>query len=307
MKTHIMRSIDQPMPFFAVIAAALAFFFFAALDSSAKWLVMAGYAIIFVVWIRFFVQALFLIILYRGWRNKRLWHMQHPVLQILRGLLLPTMTGFNFLALKSLQLAETVSVLLATPIVVAALSGPLLGEWVGPRRWVAIIVGFIGILIIVRPGTEVFTLPVVFIIISMLAYSFYFVLTRKLASIETPESLIFYSSFFAVIGFAPFALQEAALPANVVDWFAFGFAGLAGMIGHMLLIKASSLTDISKVAPFTYTQAIWMTISGFYIFGDIPDFWTFFGMGVIIASGLYLMMRERSLSYQGQANRSLEK
>lgn len=291
------RSVKQelPMPAAAIGITLGSFFFFSLLDSSAKWLVVGGQAVVFVVWVRFSIQAIFLLVFYQGWKNPRLWRMQKPLLQIIRGLLLPTMTLFNFLALQYLQLAETISVLLASPIVVAALAGPVLGEWAGPRRWAAIFIGFIGVLIVVRPGTEVFTWPVVFIIISMLSYSIYLVLTRKLAGIETPESLIFYSCLFGAVLFAPVAVGEAQMPAQLSDWFAFALAGMAGMIGHMGIIKATRMADAAKVTPFIYTQIIWMTGLGFILFGDLPDVWTVVGMLVIAASGLYLWFREHQL------------
>ncbi|WP_018689929.1 DMT family transporter [Ahrensia kielensis] len=286
---------EIPMPPIAIGIALFSFFCFSLLDASAKWLVVGGQAVFFVVWVRFAIQALFLLLFFKGWINPKLWKMERPVLQVCRGLLLPAMTCFNFLALQYLQLAETISVLLASPIVVAVLAGPMLGEWAGPRRWIAIFIGFIGVLIVVRPGTDVFSWPVLLIIGSMLCNSFYLVLTRKLASVETPESLIFYSCFFGVLIFAPLGIPEAQMPQQMSDWFAFALAGMAGMVGHMGLIKASKLADAAKVTPFIYTQIIWMTLLGFLIFGDLPDGWTVLGMMVVAGSGLYLWYREHKL------------
>ena len=185
--------------------------------------------------------------------------------------------------------------MLAAPIFVAAFAGPFLGEWAGPRRWAAIIVGFIGVLIVVRPGTDAFTLPVVFIVLSMLSNVAYFLLTRKLAGHETPESLIFYSGFFAVFVFAPIGLPEARLPEMPLEFLAFAAVGFSGMIGHMLFIRTSRLVETAKIAPFIYSQVIWMAAIGYLLFGDIPDVWTIVGMLVICGSGLYLMYRERQI------------
>lgn len=287
------QSGETAMPPLAVMLALTVFLLFSVLDANAKWLVGLGYATFFVVWVRFALQAVVLFVVYRGWRNRRLWQMNRPLYQVLRGLSLPSMTFFNFLALRHLQLDETVSVLLASPIFVAALAGPFLGEWAGPRRWAAILVGFVGVLIVVRPGTDAFTLPVVFIILSMLSNVAYFLLTRKLAGHETPESLIFYSCFFAVFLFAPFGLPEARLPQSLAEYLAFAAVGLSGMIGHMLLIRTSRLVETAKIAPFIYSQAIWMVAIGYLFYGDVPDVWTFVGMLVICAAGLYLMYRER--------------
>ena len=283
------------MPPFAVLLAISAFLLFSVLDANAKWLVGLGYTVFFVVWVRFALQAVVLFVVYRGWKNRRLWQMKQPLYQVLRGLSLPSMTMFNFLALRHLQLDETVSVLLAAPIFVAALAGPFLGEWAGPRRWAAIIVGFIGVLIVVRPGTDAFTLPVVFIMLSMLSNVAYFLLTRKLAGKETPESLIFYSCFFAVFIFAPLGLPNARLPEVPLEYLAFAAVGFSGMIGHMLLIRTSRLVETAKIAPFIYSQVIWMVAIGYLFFDDVPDVWTIVGMLVICGAGLYLMYRERQI------------
>ncbi len=293
--------IEEAMPLAAIVVSATAFFFFSMLDTSAKWLVTGGYAVIFVVWVRFLSQAIILLVLYRGWNNPRLWRMENPALQIIRGLLLPSMTVLNFFALQYLQLAQTVSVLLAAPLLVAALAGPMLGEWAGPRRWIAIIFGFIGVLIVVRPGTAVFDWPTIFIIMSMIAYAFYFLLTRKLSPSETPESLIFYSCIFATVLLAPFAIGDAQMPVRWSDWIAFGLAGIAGMVGHMAIIRASTMADAAKIAPFAYSQIIWMTAFGFVLFGDLPDGWTVLGMIFIAGSGLYLWFREHQLRKKSNA------
>ena len=297
---------EEHLPLAAAAIAAGSFFLFSVLDASAKWLVTGGQAVIFVVWVRFLSQAVLLILAYRGWRNLRLWRMQRPVLQTVRGLLLPLMTLLNFTALQYLQLAETISVLLATPIVVAALGGPLLGEWVGRKRWIAILIGFCGVLLVVKPGTAAFDWPVMLIVGSMLAYSLYFILTRKLAGVETPESLIFYSCLFAAVLFAPVALPEAQMPGRMSDWIAFGLAGVAGMIGHMGIIKATSIAHASQVTPFGYTQVIWMTGIGYLVFGDVPDLLTVVGMGVIAGSGLYLLFRQRDKQVAPPAEQDMQ-
>ena len=287
----------------AIPLSLLAFLLLGCLDTSAKWLVVAGHAVLFVVWVRFTIQAVVLFLFHRGWSNPRLWSMRNPPLQVLRGLLLPVMTYFNFLALQELQLAQTISVLLASPILVGVLAGPLLGEWAGPRRWAAIVVGFIGVMMVVRPGGAEFGWPVIHILISMVSYSVYLVLTRKLAPVETPESLIFYACLFGVILYAPFALPEAALPTALADWVAFALAGLSGMLGHMALIRASAIAGASRVTPFMYSQLLWMTLFGLVLFGDVPDGWTIAGGLVICASGLYLMNRERQILREKKADR----
>lgn len=280
----------------AMAMAALTFLCFALMDTSAKHLVLAGQAAVFVVWCRFTSQAIAVFILMRGWSNRAVYQMRNVPLQVLRGLLLPATTVFNFLALKELQLAVTASIFLASPMIVTALSGPLLGEWAGRKRWMAIIIGFMGVLMVVRPGTEIFTLPVVWSILCVLAYSLYSVLTRKLAPTETASSLVFYSCILAVVLLLPFAVNTASMPANLFDGVLLVSFGLFGLAGHTLLVRASRFVSASKIAPFVYSQLIWMTLLGYVVFGDVPDGWTVAGALVICASGLYIMNREREIA-----------
>lgn len=290
----------EAMPPAATALALGTFFMFACLDTSAKYLVTSGLAAVFVVWCRFTSQGVILFFTSRAWRNPDVWRMNNVALQVIRGLALPSTTLFNFLALEHLQLAQTVTVFLSGPMVVTALAGPLLGEWAGWRRWTAIGVAFIGVLLVVRPGTDMFVYPILYSVAATLVYAIYSILTRKLAATETEDSLVFYSCFFAIVLMAPFAWSQASMPEN---WLQIGLLcvfGALGMTGHTLLIRASRLASASKVAPFVYTQLLWMTALGFIVFGDVPDWWTVAGAGVICASGLYLLNRERLLRRERQ-------
>lgn len=294
----------EAMPPIAMGMATLTFLCFSLMDASAKHLVLSGLAAVFVVWCRFTSQAIAVFFLMRGWKNADVYRMRNPVLQIVRGLLLPATTVFNFLALESLQLAVTASIFMSAPIFVTAISGPILGEWAGRKRWLAIVAGFMGVLMVVRPGTEIFTLPVVWAILSVLSYSLYSVLTRKLAPTETASSLVFYSCIFAVLFLFPTALTSASLPVNLFDTVLLFSFGLLGLLGHTLLVRASRMVSAAKIAPFAYLQLIWMTLLGYFIFGDLPDVWTVAGALVISASGLYIMNRERNIA---RARRMTEK
>jgi drug/metabolite transporter (DMT)-like permease len=285
----------EAMPPVALGMALGMFLMFALLDTAAKHLVTSGLAAIFVVWCRFASQAAINFIMSRAWQNADVWRMQNVLLQVLRGLALPMTTLLNFKALETLQLAQTVSVFLSAPMVVTALAGPLLGEWAGRRRWAAIMVGFAGVLIVVRPGTAMFDVTILYSVGATLVYALYSILTRKLAAAETEGSLVFYSSFFGVVLLAPFAYLEASLPAKTFDIVLLCVFGVFGMVGHTMFIKASRIASASKIAPFVYSQLLWMTLLGFIVFGDVPDVWTIAGALVICASGLYLMYRERVL------------
>ena len=294
---NIRRDIDDVgMPPEAIILALGTFFMFAILDTTAKFLVVAGMAPVFVVWSRFTSQAVIFLTMHKAWSNRTIFAVNNWPLSILRGLLLPLTTMFNFAALQHLQLAETVTIFLASPMLVTALSGPILGEWAGRKRWAAILVGFIGVLLVVRPGTDVFTWPIVLSIGAMVSYSLYSILTRKLAGTESQDSLVFYSCIFGAILLAPFAWINASLPAETWHWGLLILTGIFGMTGHTLLVKASKISSAGKVSPFVYSQLLWMVVLGYMIFGDIPDLWTISGAAIICASGFYIMLRERKLS-----------
>ena len=271
------------------------FFMFALLDTSAKYLVTSGLTAFVVVWFRFAAQALVQFVLSRAWTNTDVWKMRHVLLQLLRGLALPMTTLLNFKALETLQLAQTASVFLSAPMVVTALAGPLLGEWAGPRRWAAIMVGFIGVLVVVRPGTSMFDLAILYSIAATFVYAVYSILTRRLAGTESQASLIFYPSLIGVLLFAPFAWVDMTLPETAFDTALLFVFGIFGMIGHTMFVKASRVASAPKIAPFVYSQLLWMTLLGYLVFGDLPDMWTVAGAAIICASGLYLMYRERVL------------
>lgn len=286
----------EAMPPVAMLMALSTFMCFAVLDTTAKYLVTIGYAAVFVVWCRFLSHAVISFIAFQGWRRADMYRMQNVPLQILRGLLLPATTLFNFLALRDLQLAQTVSIFLSVPMFVTILAGPLLGEWAGRRRWAAILVGFAGVLIVVRPGTEVFSLPIIWSILATLTYSIYSIVTRKLAMQESQSSLVFYSSIFAAVLMAPPALIYGQMPDSAFDVALLASLGVLGLGGHALLVKASRLASASKVAPFIYSQLLWMIMLGFIVFGDVPDGWTLLGASIICMSGFYIMNRERQIA-----------
>ncbi|MCY0092628.1 DMT family transporter [Hoeflea ulvae] len=291
----------EAMPAVAMVMALCTFMSFAALDTTAKYLVTIGYATIFVVWCRFLSHAVIAFFAFQGWRRADMYRMTSAPLQVLRGLLLPATTLLNFMALRDLQLAQTVSIFLSVPMMVTAMAGPLLGEWAGIRRWAAIMVGFVGVLIVVRPGTDVFTPAIVWSIAATVTYSLYSILTRKLAMQESQSSLVFYSCIFAAVLLAPPALIYGQMPQSVFDFALLAGLGVLGMGGHALLVKASRLASASKVAPFVYSQLLWMTLLGFVVFGDVPDGWTMVGASIICLSGFYIMNRERTIARRERA------
>lgn len=264
--------------------------FFGGLDTTAKYLGQYIPAIE-VAWLRFVTHTFFVVILLRLW--SRPFHMKtrRPLLQLLRGAFMFGTTSLNFVALTYLDLTEAVSIMFATPLLVTALAGPFLGEKVGVRRWTAVSIGFLGVVVITRPGFGTFNVGVLFSLGAMLTNAFYILLTRKIGTTESSEGMIFYSGAVGSVGLAPVALPTAVMPELWLVPLIF-LTGALGGFGHYLLIRAHRIAPASTLAPFIYTQILWMTVTGYLIFDEIPGLWTITGASIIVVSGLYILHRE---------------
>lgn len=277
------------------------YLFFAFLDTSAKYLVLAGIAPLFSVWMRFAVHVAVVLFLLRGWREPWRFRAASLPMQFLRGAFLFGSTIGNFLALQTLQLAEATSIYFFGPMVITALAGPLLGEWAGWRRWLAILAGFVGVLIITRPGVGVFAIGHVYALCAMLSNCIYVIMTRRLAATETPESLILYAALAPVVLLAPTLPFTVSLPEDAWHWLILLSLGFWGALGHWFLIRAYRIATASALAPYPYLQMVWMIGFGWLIFDQLPDWWTIGGAAIIVASGLYIVHREHRLRLRKSA------
>ncbi|MER9388759.1 DMT family transporter [Mesorhizobium sp. M0435] len=280
--------------------------FFTFLDTSSKYLVLAGVSALIVAWTRFAVHVLLVGVFLRGWREPLRFRPANLPAHLTRGLLLFGSTMFNILALRTLQLAETTSIYFFGPMVITALAGPLLGEWAGWRRWLAIMSGFVGVLIITRPGIGVFGVGHLFALGSMLSNSFYVIMTRRMSATETSESLILFSALAPAVLLLPILPFSLSLPQDGWHWFILLMLGVFGAIGHWLLVQAYRLATTTALAPYPYSQMIWMIISGLIVFNQFPDRWTLVGATVIVASGLYIVHREHRLRLHNRATLDAE-
>ncbi|MER8427722.1 MULTISPECIES: DMT family transporter [unclassified Mesorhizobium] len=280
--------------------------FFTFLDTSSKYLVLAGVSALIVAWTRFAVHVLLVGVFLRGWREPLRFRPANLPAHLTRGLLLFGSTMFNILALRTLQLAETTSIYFFGPMVITALAGPLLGEWAGWRRWLAIMSGFVGVLIITRPGIGVFGVGHLFALGSMLSNSFYVIMTRRMSATETSESLILFSALAPAVLLLPTLPFSLSLPQDGWHWFILLMLGVFGAIGHWLLVQAYRLATTTALAPYPYSQMIWMIISGLIVFNQFPDRWTLVGATVIVASGLYIVHREHRLRLHNRATLDAE-
>jgi drug/metabolite transporter (DMT)-like permease len=219
---------------------------------------------------------------------------RHLPLHALRGVLLLSSSALNFAAMQKLQLAQTAAISFTIPLWVCALSVPLLGETVGLRRWAAVLVGFVGVLIIMRPGTAGFHPAMFLSLAAAFGGACYNIATRKAGGVDRAETSLVLANFFGLIAAIPLSAPGFAMPQGWA-WIIIAFIGLGSAIGHLLLTEAHRLAPASAIAPFIYTQIIWMIIMGYLAFGDVPGLWTLVGAAVVVASGLYVFLRERAL------------
>ena len=268
---------------------------FAALDTTAKYLVATKHIpVAEVTWLRFVGHAVFsAAVLWPSFAFRPSLRSKKPVLQILRSVLMIVTTGFNFIALQYLQLDQTITIFFLAPLIVAALAGPLLNEWVGWHRMLAIVAGFLGVLLVMHPGFGTVHWAMLLVLIATLGYALYNLATRYLAAFDPAEVTQTYTPLAGVIIVAPFALHAWQWPAETWLWALFASLGFWGGLGHWLLILAHRHAPASLLAPFIYLGLIWMSAGGYLVFGDVPTSWTLSGAAVVILSGLYLLARER--------------
>lgn len=267
---------------------------FAALDCSAKWLGTRGLDPLAVAWARYAVAVALVSVFVNPVTTPALVRTNRLGLQTLRSLLLLGSTAFNFVAVRHLQLAETVSIQFGTPLLVALLAGPMLGEWVGPRRLVAIAAGFVGVLVVVRPGPDGIHPAALLCLGNVVCYAFYILITRRLAATDSSATTTFFSGLAGVALLSPVMPLVWTTPDTPLVWLLLAGLGLFGAFGHWLLVLAHARAPAAVLAPFIYTQLLWMLILGWLVFGDVPGPWTLAGAGIVVASGLYLLDRERA-------------
>ncbi len=268
---------------------------FSTLDATAKYLVQF-HTLFIVVWARYAGQMLITtpVAWHRG--GAGFWRTKHLKLQLLRSLCLLVATACFFGALRFLPLAEGSAISFLAPMFAIVLSRPVLGERPTRARWISAIGGFIGILILVRPGTAVFHPATALLVGAAIANAFYQLLTRKLPD-DSRHTTLFYSGLVGTV-LLGLALPFAELPATFTwhDALFLLVLGLLAGLGHGLLIGAYLRAPASLVAPFTYMQMIWATLYGYFVFDHLPDFFSGVGMAVIVASGVGLVVQERRLA-----------
>ena len=264
---------------------------FAVLDVCAKWLVQS-LPVVEVVWLRFATHVVLMAMLLAPTRGRALVRVHSVPLQALRALMLVSMTGLNFWALQYLQLAETGALQFSVPILIALMSAWWLGERLDARRWLAIVAGFAGVLLVIRPGSQAFHPALLLSTLNAVLYAAFNLLTRRMAATETPESMQWISACGAALVLAPFALANWRWPASAAEWTLIALIGLMGGVGHLCLARAHRYASAAVLGPFLYQQILYMTLGGWLVFSQVPDRYVVGGALVVVGSGLYLLWLE---------------
>ena len=268
---------------------------FACLDAMAKYL-GTHMATLQVVGVRYAAAFFIALMVSNPITRPSLIRTDRLALQMLRGALLLGSTVFNFMAFRYLQLDEALAILFSTPFLVAILAGPILGEWVGWRRWTAILVGFAGVLVVVRPGLGGMHWAALLSLGSAVCYAVYNIVTRMLSTTDSSETTLFYANLFGAVVMLPILPFIWTPPPHWLDYLLMVAVGCFGAGGHYLLILAHRNAPASVLSPFIYTQIVWAVTLGWLVFADVPNRWTIAGAGIVIASGLYLLYRERRVT-----------
>jgi len=274
-----------------VIAAS---FCFASMDAMSK-ILAQDHAILQILWFRYMVFTVFALAIARRRGVGRTLVSQRPWLQAFRALLLVAENAVFVLAFRYLPLADVHALGASAPLMVVALSVVLLGETVGIRRWSAVLVGFVGVLIIIRPGHQEIEWPLLIPLVGALMWALYQILVRLCSRTDGSDTTLLWS---ALVGLAATSVTGPFVwvPPDREAWVLLVVLAVAGSIAHYALIKGLQLAEASAVQPYTYTLLVFAAFWGLAVFGDIPDAWTILGATIIVGSGLYTWYRERQLA-----------
>ncbi|MBH64163.1 MAG: EamA family transporter [Alphaproteobacteria bacterium] len=283
-----------------ILYMLLAVTLFSGLNASVKFLT-TDYSTVQVLWLRYTGHIVYVFVLLAPRGALGAIRSNRPCIQLSRSMMMIGATVCYYTALRYVSLPTAAAVNFTSPLMVALLAIPLLGESVGMRRWAAILMGFAGGLVIVRPGLDVVHPAVLLVFGTAFCYGMYQVLTRKVAPYDSSETSIIYTALLGFIFTSLLVPFDFRPPNNWIDALVFFAPGFFGGLSHFCLVKAYENGPASAISPYNYTQLVGSVTLSVIIFDEFPDFWTWVGCGIIIASGLYLMHRE-SIAQRASAN-----
>ena len=256
-------------------------------------LLTANYPVSQIVWARFTGHLIVMLIVFLPQYRWRLLRPQRPLVQIGRSALMLASNMLYVMAIARVPLATASAIGFTAPLIVTALSVPLLKESVGWRRWSAVLFGFVGALMVIRPSSGFRDAAVLLLLASSLAYALYQIATRMVGRVDSAATGIIFAALLGSVGMSFVMPFMFVMPRSPLDAALFASLGLLGGVGHYLVIRAFQLGQAAVIAPLGYVELVGSVALGYLMFGNFPDTWTWLGAGVIIASGVYIALRER--------------
>ena len=260
------------------------------MDGFAKYL-SSDLPVLQITWARYFFTVAFTLpIMFFFFRKNLVWT-DKPKLQLIRGLILLTANVCFFYSISIISLAKALTLAFIAPLIVTAFSPIFLGEKVGFKRWSAVIIGFIGSMVVIRPGFVEINLASLAALGTGVMYGFYLIITRKLSSSDNPLLTLLLTGVVGAI-IISFVMPFVWIKPTLNQWSMMAAIGIFACVGHLFIILSLKYADASKLAPFSYFEIVTNIIIGYYFFSDFPDKWTFLGLFIIILSGIYISRRE---------------
>jgi drug/metabolite transporter (DMT)-like permease len=276
----------------AIIYYLLAWAILPFMDVIAKYL-SSEMSFLQITWARYFFTVLFALpFMFFFFRKNLVWTSQ-PKLQSIRGLLLFFANVFFFYAISIISMAKALTLAFVAPLITTILSPFILNEKVGFRRWSAVIVGFVGSLIVIRPGFLDFNLATIAGLGTGFFYGLYLIVTRKLHTADNPLLTLLLTGVVGLL-IGSFIVPFVWISLSINQWLLLSLMGLFACLGHFFLILSLKYADASKLAPLGYFEIVTNVILGFYFFGDFPDYWSWLGLFIIVCSGIYISFREKN-------------
>lgn len=287
---------ERPLIGIALMLGAMAIL--PGIDVIAKKLGQAGMPVLQIVWARMVFGALMAAPFALNHGGAAVLWPDRPRVHALRATLLMAATFFFFSALTFLPIADALAIFFVQPMVLTALSPLILGERVGPRRWAAVVVGFIGTLIIIRPGLTAINPGSLLALAAGTCLALYFLMTRRMTGSAPAMVTTFHTNLVGALLISVLAALTWKAPTGT-EWGMFAALGLIAGFGHYLIIRAYDHAEASLLAPLAYTEMVTSVALGWWFFGDFPDVWTFAGVAILIACALYISVRERAAPQTG--------
>ena len=278
----------------AILLNASAWMIVPVMDAFAKYL-SSSMDVLQITWARYFFTVIFtLTLMILFYRESLVWT-KKPALQLIRGLIFVFSTYLFFYAISEISLPKALTLAFVAPICVTALSPFFLNEKVGVKRWMAVSLGFLGTLIVIRPGFIEFNLATFAALGNGICYGFYLILTRKLSTSDNSLLTLLFSGIVGTIIISLF-LPSVWVNPTPNQWIMMAIIGFIASVAHLFLILSLKYADASKLAPLGYTEIITNILISYYFFYELPDNWTYLGLFIIVLSGLYISRREIEIS-----------